>query len=63
MPAVICNSKIFKNIYNLIEPCADKSNVSTLNVKGMVVVCGLNPIGTIAFSNSLTSTDFSLKRT
>ena len=49
MPAVMRNSIILKNIYNLTEPCADKSNVSTLNVKGIVVVCGLNPTGTIAF--------------
>lgn len=49
---------ILKQAYVLIEPCASggvKSNVSTLTIKGMVVVCGLNPTGTMTSSNSLVS--------
>ena len=57
---------ILKHAYALIVPCASggvKSNVSTITVKGMVVVCGLNPTGTKISSNSLVSETCRLKRT
>ena len=58
MPAVMHDDGTMKHVYDLTEPCAsggDKSNVSTITVKGMVVFCGLNPTGIMASSISLTA--------